>query len=117
MVQELVFKMEFCPTCGNMLQYELPNLGRPSRFFCPTCPYVCYIENRIKIKRKQRLARKAIDPVITINDMKDAPTTEAACPRCGHDKASFQQFQTRSADEPATIFYMCLKCKHSWREG
>ena len=45
--RRLLYKMEFCPTCGNMLQYELPYMGRPSRFYCPTCPYVCYIENRV----------------------------------------------------------------------
>jgi len=27
--------------------------------------------------------------------------------------------QTRSADEPATIFYKCMnqKCEHQWKEG
>ncbi|RYR52835.1 hypothetical protein Ahy_A06g027704 [Arachis hypogaea] len=68
--------MEFCPTCGNMLQYEQPNLGRPSRFYCPTCPYVCHIENMVKIKRKQLLVRKEIEPVISQDDMKNAPTAE-----------------------------------------
>ncbi|XLS60206.1 hypothetical protein HN51_014434 [Arachis hypogaea] len=110
--------MEFCPTCGNMLQYEQPNLGRPSRFYCPTCPYVCHIENMVKIKRKQLLVRKEIEPVISQDDMKNAPTAEVPCPRCSHDKAAYTEFQTRSADEPATIFYLCLneKCKHQWRE-
>lgn len=47
--ERLLFQpaMEFCPTCGNMLQYELPHMGRAARFFCPTCPYVCYLENRV----------------------------------------------------------------------
>lgn len=40
------------------------------------------------------------------------------CPNCSHDKAAYTEFQTRSADEPASIFYQCLndKCKHNWRE-
>ncbi|KAF7826213.1 DNA-directed RNA polymerase III subunit RPC10-like [Senna tora] len=110
--------MEFCPTCGTLLQYEMPYMGRPSRFYCPTCPYVCYIENKVKIKRKQRLVRKEIEPVISPDDMKNAPTAEVSCPRCSHDKAAYTEFQTRSADEPATIFYMCLndRCRHRWRE-
>ncbi|XP_058181773.1 factor of DNA methylation 5-like [Rhododendron vialii] len=39
--------MEFCPTCGILLRYELPNTSCPARFFCPTCPYVCYIESKL----------------------------------------------------------------------
>ncbi|XP_052491358.1 DNA-directed RNA polymerase III subunit RPC10 isoform X2 [Gossypium raimondii] len=62
--------MEFCPTCGNMLQYELPHMGRPSRFFCPTCPYVCHLENKVKIKRRQHLVKKEIEPVFNKEDMK-----------------------------------------------
>ncbi|KAK7395306.1 hypothetical protein VNO78_15857 [Psophocarpus tetragonolobus] len=110
--------MEFCPTCGNMLQYELPYMGRPSRFFCSACPYVCHIENKVKIKRRQRLVKKEIDPIINIDDLASAPTTDVTCPKCGHDKAAYQEFQTRSADEPATIFYCCLKegCKNTWRQ-
>ncbi|TYI69446.1 hypothetical protein E1A91_D08G156300v1 [Gossypium mustelinum] len=64
--------MEFCPTCGNMLQYELPHMGRPSRFFCPTCPYVCHLENKVKIKRRQHLVKKEIEPVFNKEDMKMA---------------------------------------------
>ncbi|KAJ7951344.1 DNA-directed RNA polymerase subunit [Quillaja saponaria] len=110
--------MEFCPTCGNMLQYEMPQMTHPSRFFCPTCPYVCNIESQVKIKRKQRLVKKEIEPIISPDDMKNAPQTDARCPKCGHDKAAYTEFQTRSADEPATIFYMCMneRCRHNWRE-
>ncbi|KAF5451772.1 hypothetical protein F2P56_026846 [Juglans regia] len=110
--------MEFCPTCGNMLQYELPHMGRPSRFFCPTCPYVCHIETKVKIKKKQRLVKKELEPVITEDDMKNASHTDATCPRCGHGRAAYVQFQTRSADEPATTFYTCLNetCRIKWRD-
>ena len=39
------------------------------------------------------------------------------CPKCGHTAAYFMEVQTRSADEPATLFFRCEKCKHNWREG
>nr|KAJ0200469.1 hypothetical protein LSAT_V11C600329020 [Lactuca sativa] len=69
-----VVDIEFCPTYGMLLKYELSNLHLPARFFCPTCPYVSQIEQ--KIKRKQCLIKKEIDPIITQDDMKNAPKTD-----------------------------------------
>ncbi|CAN1157103.1 DNA-directed RNA polymerase III subunit RPC10 [Linum perenne] len=111
--------MEFCPTCGVLLRYELPNMGQPARFYCRTCPYICSIQGRVKIKRKLQLAKKEFEPVFTLDDMmKGGSETEATCPHCNFGKARFQQVQTRSADEPATTFYFCLneKCSRMWRE-
>ncbi|KAG7528042.1 Transcription factor S [Arabidopsis thaliana x Arabidopsis arenosa] len=105
--------MEFCPTCGNLLRYE--GSGN-SRFFCSTCPYVAYIERQVEIKKKQLLVKKSIDPVVTKDDIPTAAETEAPCPRCGHDKAYFKSMQIRSADEPESRFYRCLKCEFTWRE-
>lgn len=39
------------------------------------------------------------------------------CPSCSAGQAYFMQVQIRSADEPATIFYRCVECTHTWREG
>lgn len=180
--------MEFCPTCGTMLQYELPHMDRPSRFSCPACPYVCNMESRVsnmhlrlslpfwaipipkcvrdflhfggfffkkkkniqvKIKRKQPLSKKEIQPIFTQDAMMEGPQTEGCrcpflfffvylllllllflslnaslfslavtCPACKHGKAVYHELQTRSADEPMTIFYMCANknCKHRWNE-
>ncbi|KAF5747229.1 hypothetical protein HS088_TW06G01410 [Tripterygium wilfordii] len=110
--------MEFCPTCGMMLQFQLPNMGRPSRFACPACPYVCHIDNKVKIKRRQALVKKEIEPVFSKDDMLKGSETEATCPACNHGRALYHQMQVRSADEPMTTFYYCLneRCKHQWRE-
>lgn len=32
------------------------------------------------------------------------------CRRCGSDKTQYQQKQTRSADEPMTVFIECMAC-------
>ncbi|KAL6569658.1 hypothetical protein OROMI_014172 [Orobanche minor] len=60
--------MEFCPTCANMLLYELPQMGKNARFYCRTCPYICPIENRVKIKRHYRLVKKPMDPIFSQDD-------------------------------------------------
>ncbi|TVU27968.1 hypothetical protein EJB05_19474 [Eragrostis curvula] len=107
--------MEFCPSCGTLLQIDPGTGSHRLRFFCPTCPYVCAIQN--KIVRKARLVKKEVEPIFSGDDaMKLAATTEASCPRCGHGKAYFMQRQLRSADEPMTVFYMCCKCNYNWRE-
>ncbi|KAG6787202.1 hypothetical protein POTOM_008837 [Populus tomentosa] len=73
----------------------------------------------VKIKRKQKLAKKEIEPIFTLEDMKKGSVeTDATCPHRNFGRACFQQIQIRSADEPATTFYFCLneKCGRMWRE-
>ncbi|XP_021893002.1 DNA-directed RNA polymerase III subunit RPC10-like [Carica papaya] len=109
--------MEFCPTCGNLLLYE--RRERNCRFFCPACPYVAYIEDKVKIRRKTKLVRKEGESAHTQEDMlKGKAKTEATCPKCQHDKALFESKHIPSADEPETRFYKCLNpsCGHTWKE-
>lgn len=35
--------------------------------------------------------------------------------RCGSDKTTYQQAQTRSADEPMTTFVSCMTCGKNWK--
>ena len=43
-------------------------------------------------------------------------SSAALCPDCGHRRAYYREQQTRSADEPMTVFYECLQCSHTWSE-
>ncbi|KAL2895846.1 DNA-directed RNA polymerase III subunit RPC10 [Bienertia sinuspersici] len=108
--------MEFCPTCANLLQYEMTI---PAKFFCRTCPYICPIEKQVNIIRGVVLPKKEVTPIDVGEKENVGPTTDESCPRCGHGKALYVEKQIRSADEPATIFYRCLneRCDHTWREG
>jgi DNA-directed RNA polymerase subunit M/transcription elongation factor TFIIS len=38
------------------------------------------------------------------------------CPKCHFDKAQYIEMQTRSADEPMTIFYTCVNCNNTWTD-
>ena len=50
-------------------------------------------------------------------DMKPATTTDQFfCTKCKQRKCTFQQVQTRSADESMTSFITCLNCGYNWRE-
>lgn len=37
------------------------------------------------------------------------------CSKCGARKTTIHELQTRSADEPMTLFITCFNCKHKWR--
>lgn len=37
------------------------------------------------------------------------------CPKCGVRKTTVHELQTRSADEPMTLFITCFNCKNKWR--
>jgi transcription elongation factor S-II len=38
------------------------------------------------------------------------------CRRCGKSRTRYWEMQTRSADEPMTIFIRCLNCGKEWRQ-
>lgn len=42
-------------------------------------------------------------------------TDEFKCSRCKQRKCSYYELQTRSADEPMTVFVTCLNCGKRWR--
>jgi DNA-directed RNA polymerase III subunit RPC11 len=39
--------MEFCPVCGMLLQIDPGTGSHRLRLFCPVCPYVCPIKNKV----------------------------------------------------------------------
>ncbi len=44
-----------------------------------------------------------------------ASTDMFTCKKCKSKKCTYYELQTRSADEPATIFVTCLDCGKNWR--
>ena len=47
---------------------------------------------------------------------KDMATDQFKCNRCNKRQCSYYEMQTRSADEPMTIFIRCLNCGKQWRQ-
>eukprot|EP00288_Rhodomonas_lens_P016282 CAMPEP_0177700416 /NCGR_PEP_ID=MMETSP0484_2-20121128/6082_1 /TAXON_ID=354590 /ORGANISM="Rhodomonas lens, Strain RHODO" /LENGTH=98 /DNA_ID=CAMNT_0019211613 /DNA_START=207 /DNA_END=503 /DNA_ORIENTATION=+ len=88
------------------------------RFACKTCPYD-YLINKA-LKKPVALEQKKVDDVLG-DTFKNAPVTDVlgGCPKCGFNKAYYFELQIRSADEPATRFYMCASqnnCVNKWKE-
>ena len=55
---------------------------------------------------------------VTLNDalgIVEVADSVTPCRKCGSLKVTENSVQTRSADEGATSFYFCTKCKNSWK--
>jgi DNA-directed RNA polymerase subunit M/transcription elongation factor TFIIS len=48
---------------------------------------------------------------------KSRATDQFKCRRCQKSECVYYELQTRSADEPMTIFITCLNCGKEWRQG
>ncbi len=106
--------MKFCPKCGTLMKVEKKT--KLTYFVCPSCGKrkvlkkgKVTISGSLPEKKKDIVVLKKGDEAI------DLPKTKAMCPECDHREAYWWMQQTRSADEPPTIFYKCTKCGHSWR--
>ena len=78
--------MLFCPTCANLLLIE--KTQGDFRFFCKTCPYVFFVEE--KLEKKMLLERKEVDDVLGGEEAwENVAQTDADCPKCGNKKAYF----------------------------
>jgi DNA-directed RNA polymerase III subunit RPC11 len=103
--------MLFCALCLNSLSVEI-DAGK-SRFKCKSCPYTCEVPG-VVVEREKSGSRFRIEPEIVKG--RALPTRGIGCPRCDGGNAYYCQMQTRSADEPMTIFNTCTSCDHTWRE-
>jgi len=114
--------VKFCPKCESIFKKNKEN----TKYICPKCKYEEAMTVDTKPTANSTAAKKNLEKKIALtktlvfgDEAKTQnidPTTKVPCPKCGHPEATYFQQQTRSADEPATTFYKCLKCSHSWRE-
>ena len=102
--------MIFCPKCGGLL---IPKKqGNKKIIVCSKCNFKSKKNEKIEIKEKIEKQKKV---EIIEKESQAYPLVDAKCPKCGHNKAYFWEVQTRASDEPATQFFKCEKCKHTWR--
>uniref|UniRef100_A0A7S3IJY3 DNA-directed RNA polymerase subunit n=1 Tax=Strombidium inclinatum TaxID=197538 RepID=A0A7S3IJY3_9SPIT len=108
--------MLFCPTCANLLLTE--KTATDFRFYCKTCPYIYAVEEKLNVKMK--LDRKEIDDVLggkeAWENVDRTDVQQCVNNKCSSKRAFFMQIQTRSADEPMTVFYRCVECHVQWKE-
>ena len=64
---------------------------------------------RVLIEKKMKRDASKYDDNI------QASTNMYTCRKCKSNRCTYYEMQTRSADEPATIFVTCLDCGKHWR--
>ena len=116
--------VKFCPNCEKVLRKK--KNSDTFIFYCPntSCNYTePYTKEKREKKISKRIEKKILDNKTRVvdeeqNTVQLLPITKEECPECHNAEAYYEQFQTRSADEPATTFYTCANpsCKHKWRE-
>jgi transcription elongation factor S-II len=75
-------------------------------------PYDMYPENWFMLKDKLLQREQKI-----LEGNKSRATDQFKCRRCKKSECTYYELQTRSADEPMTIFITCLNCGKEWRQG
>ncbi len=63
----------------------------------------------------ERVAFKQLRKQLTV-DVDSAPEGMLQCRKCKSKKTTFIEMQTRSADEPMTVFATCLACGNRWKQ-
>ncbi len=111
--------IKFCPECSSLLKKRI--ISGKSYLIC-RCGYQkensqneSEIKNSIQ-KKKDALLEKNLIIVSNEDKISVHPKVIQICEKCGHKEAEAWQEQTRSADEPSTSFFRCMKCKFTWRE-
>lgn len=79
----------------------------PFMNFAELCPEQWAVHMDSRLKRETRM----------LEGNKEMATDAYKCSKCGKRQCVQYELQTRSADEPMTLFVLCLNCGKQWRQG
>lgn len=122
--------MKFCPKCEVKLRKGIDSLS------CSKCDYVEKLGGQtednvvasaanssnatLQTNTKTQTTSSGTSALEVFDDSDEEKETRSTikidCEKCGHDEAVWWMLQTRSADEPTTQFYRCVKCEYTWRD-
>ncbi|MBI2545016.1 MAG: transcription factor S [Candidatus Aenigmarchaeota archaeon] len=107
--------MRFCEKDGNLLVVE--HKRKNTYLVCRKCKrvYKTKPSEKVKISSEFHEGKKKVLVMSEKDQFSELPKTKIMCNNCENMEAYWWMQQTRSADEPPTMFYKCTKCGYSWR--
>lgn len=66
-------------------------------------------------EQERRIQKENMDKAM-VAQAERSISTSLQCGKCGQRKVTYTEAQTRSADEPMTLFCTCMNCGKSWRQ-
>ena len=110
--------MKFCKKCGGLL-FPVKKTSNSIHLQCRKCANKEILPaEEASFKTKTEFKVEASIPVVdSEQEAKKMSVISVECPKCHNIGAMWWMVQTRAGDEPATRFYRCIKCKHTWRES
>jgi DNA-directed RNA polymerase subunit M len=110
--------VDFCPDCASLLHKK--NMDGKHFLFC-RCGYNKELGmDKTKLIEELNQKKNSIKSNLIIVSEEEKvsiyPIVKKDCLKCGYGEAEAWQEQTRSADEPSTSFFRCVRCKFTWRE-
>ena len=67
-------------------------------------------------KWKAMVEQQVKQEIRALEGDKDMSSNMFKCKACGKSQTTYYELQTRSADEPMTIFIRCIPCGKQWRQ-
>lgn len=95
------------PTLGNQVRDGSISL----KTFVNMTPYEMFPE--LWEKHFEQAARRQLQK--TIMSSSDGHDGAFTCGKCKSKKTQYVELQTRSADEPATVYVFCSNCSNRWK--
>jgi DNA-directed RNA polymerase subunit M/transcription elongation factor TFIIS len=84
---------------------------------CSLDEIISLTETELFPERNRELAEKMFQrEQRLLEGNRAAATDQFRCPRCSKRECTYYELQTRSADEPMTIFIQCVNCGKRWTQ-
>ncbi|KAJ7853568.1 hypothetical protein B0H14DRAFT_784571 [Mycena olivaceomarginata] len=109
--------LHFCSECNNLLYPKADQQRRIMVYACRMCPYDELVENQCVYRNDLLTVTK--EQVGVTTDLGSDPTlahSNIPCPQCGHEDAVLYQDQSKRKETRMILFYVCVKCNHSFTD-